>query len=86
MPDAELFTVEEVLLDPPLAGIISRPGLRTKCDRCGKEIINARQMAVGEETLCAACAGIGYYRGGFSPNAFLPTWLVPLPAGIHPVY
>ena len=62
MPDAELFTVEGVLLEPPLAAIISRPGLRTKCDRCGEEIINARQMIVGKETLCSACAGAGYYR------------------------
>ena len=61
MPDAELFTVEEVLLEPPLAAIISRPGLRTKCDCCGEEIINARQMIVGKENLCAVCAGAGYY-------------------------
>jgi len=62
MPDAELFTLEGVLLEPPLVAIISRSGLRTKCDRCGEEIINARQMIVGKENLCAVCAGAGYYR------------------------
>jgi formylmethanofuran dehydrogenase subunit E len=62
MPETELFSVEEVLLEPPLAAIISRPGLRSKCERCGEEIINARQVKVGEETLCAVCAGVGYYR------------------------
>jgi len=62
MPEAELFSFEAVLLEPPLAAIISRPGLRTKCQRCGEEIINARQVTVGGETLCATCAGAGYYR------------------------
>jgi formylmethanofuran dehydrogenase subunit E len=61
MPEAELFSFEEVVLKPSLEAIISRPGLRTKCTRCGEEIINGRQVAVGEETLCAACAGAGYY-------------------------
>lgn len=62
MPDAELFSFEDVLLEPPLAAIISRPGLRTKCRHCGEEIINARQVAVGNAILCATCAGAGYYR------------------------
>lgn len=61
MPVEELFSYEDVLLDPPLAAIISRPGLRSRCDRCGEEIINARQMTAGKETLCPACAGAGYY-------------------------
>ena len=62
MPDAELFSFKEVLLKPTLEVILSRPGLRTKCDRCGEEIINARQVTVGSETLCMACAQIGYYH------------------------
>jgi predicted methyltransferase len=45
-----------------LAAIISRPGLRTKCTRGGEEIINGRQIPVEAEILCAACAGVGYYR------------------------
>ncbi|MCX6035829.1 MAG: FmdE family protein [Chloroflexi bacterium] len=61
MPEAELFSFEKVLLEPSLAAIISRPGLHRRCDRCGEEIINARQVMVREETLCAACAGTSYY-------------------------
>lgn len=49
------------MLEPPLAAIISRPGLRTKCDHCDEEIINSRQMIMGQETLCAVCADAGYY-------------------------
>ncbi len=62
MPVAELFSFEEVLLEPPLEAIISRPGLRTKCARCGEEISNARQVFKNGVTLCKTCAGIGYYR------------------------
>jgi len=61
MPDAELFSYEAVVLEPSLAEIISRQGFRSKCDRCGEEIINARQVKVGKQTLCASCAGGGYY-------------------------
>jgi formylmethanofuran dehydrogenase subunit E len=62
MPDAELFSFEKVVLEPALEVIVSRPGLRTKCQRCGEEIINARQVKVGADILCAACAGAGYYH------------------------
>jgi formylmethanofuran dehydrogenase subunit E len=61
MPETELFSFEKVLLKPSLTAIISRPGLRRKCDRCGEEIINGRQVTVRGETLCAACAGTSYY-------------------------
>jgi formylmethanofuran dehydrogenase subunit E len=62
MPEAELFSFKEVMLEPALEVIVSRPGLRSKCQRCGEEIINARQVKVGEEILCLACAGKGYYH------------------------
>ncbi len=62
MPEAELFSFKQVSLDPALEVVLSRPGLRTHCDRCGEEIINARQVCLGSETLCLACAGMGYYH------------------------
>ena len=62
MPETELFSFKEVTLQPGLEVVLSRPGLRTKCDQCGEEIINARQVCVGTETLCLACAKLGYYR------------------------
>jgi len=62
MPEAELFSFKEVSLDPALEIILSRPGLRTHCDRCGEEIINGRQVCEGTETLCLACAQKGYYH------------------------
>ena len=62
MPETELFSFQEVSLEPILEVVLSRPGLRTKCHRCGEEIINARQLTVGTETLCATCAQMGYYN------------------------
>ncbi len=61
MPEAELFSYQEVLLDPPLERIVSRPGVRTLCGRCGEEIINERELIVDGEVLCKTCAGSSYY-------------------------
>jgi formylmethanofuran dehydrogenase subunit E len=62
MPEKELFSFNEVALEPTLEVILSKPGLRTKCNRCGEEIINARQVCVDGDTLCATCAKLGYYQ------------------------
>ena len=62
MPEAELFSFQEVELEPSLKFVLSRPGLRAKCARCGEEIINERQVLVDGAFLCAFCAGRGYYR------------------------
>jgi formylmethanofuran dehydrogenase subunit E len=62
MPERELFTFQEVVLDPPLEHLLSRPGLRAKCTQCGEEIINERQVRVEGKVLCRSCAGQGYYR------------------------
>jgi len=51
-----------VALATPAAAIVSRPILRTNCDRCGEEIINEREVITGGQTLCRSCAGPGYYR------------------------
>jgi formylmethanofuran dehydrogenase subunit E len=64
MPEQELFSFREVTLDPSLHTILSRPGVRTKCDRCGEEIINERQVCLKGVTLCKACAGESYYQAG----------------------
>jgi formylmethanofuran dehydrogenase subunit E len=63
MPDAELFSFQEVVLDPSLEALISRPGVRAKCTHCGEEIINERQRCINGKVLCRSCAGEGYYRG-----------------------
>jgi formylmethanofuran dehydrogenase subunit E len=61
MPNEELFAVQEVTLLTPVAEIISRPGIRVNCERCGEEIINEREVVQGGQILCRSCAGGGYY-------------------------
>ena len=61
MPDAELLAFEWVELTKPVAAIVSRAGARAKCELCGEEIINEREVAVDGRSLCRTCAGGGYY-------------------------
>jgi len=62
MPDVEMLTVQEVVLNSPIGQIVSRPGVRASCDVCGEEIMNEREIHRNGLTLCRACAGEGYYR------------------------
>lgn len=62
MPDDELLSIQEVFLSTPVEALISRPGVRVKCESCGEEIINQREFLQGSRTLCRACAGIAYYQ------------------------
>lgn len=61
MPEQELFECQEVLLDPPLGALLSRPEARTSCSACGEEIINERGVFRDDLVLCRTCAGLGYY-------------------------
>lgn len=62
MPERELLTLQTVELVPPVEAIVSRPVVRTACERCGEEIINECEVIRGGNTLCRSCAGDGYYR------------------------
>lgn len=62
MPAAVLFAVRQVSLLTPLAALLSTPNALTRCDRCGEEIINGREVRSAEVTLCRACHGMSYYR------------------------
>jgi formylmethanofuran dehydrogenase subunit E len=59
---ADLFTWQPVTLVTPIEAIISRAGMRAHCAHCGEEILNEREVRVGEVTLCRPCAVGGYYR------------------------
>ena len=62
MPDEEMFTVNPVVLNTSIENIVSLPGVRVKCDLCGEEIMNEREVEENGSTLCRACAGSGYYQ------------------------
>lgn len=61
MPDEELLTIWPVTLTTPIKEIVSRAGARLNCANCGEEIINEREVMLGERPLCRACAGTAYY-------------------------
>ncbi len=61
MPTAELFSVQNVQLKTPAEKIISRPGRKAICERCGEEIMNEREVFQDGLLLCQACAGGAYY-------------------------
>lgn len=62
MPLAELLLARPVELTIDLKALISRPGVRAECDRCGEEIINEREVLRNGATLCRPCAEGAYYR------------------------
>ncbi len=61
MPDEELLRIQEVVLNPSLAELLSKPIVRVNCDYCGEEIINEREIQMDGTTLCRSCANQGYY-------------------------
>ena len=62
LPDEEMLTIQEVVLNIPIEKIMSRPGLRVNCDVCGEEIMNEREVRQNGLTLCRPCAHDGYYQ------------------------
>ena len=62
MPLADLFAWQPVTLVTSIEAILSHAGHRVYCARCGEEILNEREVHVGEVTLCRPCALGGYYR------------------------
>lgn len=62
LPASDLFSVQPVELDKPLAQIVSRPGAKAICEACGEEIINGREILKNDTVLCRACAGESYYH------------------------
>lgn len=61
MPVTDLLVAQPVTLTVDLKAIISRNGIRTTCERCGEEIINAREIIHDGQVVCRTCAGDRYY-------------------------
>lgn len=62
MPDEGMFTTQNVTLRRSVNEIVSRAGVRVKCDVCGEEILNEREIYQQNLILCHTCARGGYYR------------------------
>ena len=62
MPEAELFSFEEVEVSVPPEDMPGRPLSRVRCQRCGDHVQDRRERVVDSAVLCRACAEGGYYR------------------------
>lgn len=62
LPDNELLIVQHVEITESLEKLLSKPGYRVKCQQCGEEIINEREVTQSGMVLCRACAGSSYYQ------------------------
>lgn len=61
MSSDELFQTHEVTLTLSLTAIISRPGVRVNCARCGEEILNEREIMMEGQSCCYSCAKESYW-------------------------
>lgn len=59
MPEADLLTVERVVVEP---GWLARRRVRVPCAACGEHVNYEREVRVGGRALCRGCAGGRYYR------------------------
>ena len=69
MLDDVMFNVQAVTLNTRVSEIVSRAGIRVNCDNCGEEIINEREVRLGEQVLCRACACGAYYKTSTEPQS-----------------
>lgn len=72
MPITELVCAESVRTLTPIAGFIGQAGQRIACEACGEEVLNLRQLVVGNRSLCRRCAGQPYYIESGTATATSP--------------
>jgi formylmethanofuran dehydrogenase subunit E len=76
LPDEDLLVWQHVTLTTPVAKIVSQPGRRVRCDRCGEEVMNEREIVRDGVALCQACAGAAYYRLAVTTSSPVPSRIV----------
>ena len=64
IPDEELFRIEPITVNLTPHDLPGKPMRRVICARCGEAVMDGRDVLVGEETLCKACAQGAYYQKG----------------------
>ena len=66
MPDDLLLSANPVRLVASLAELVGEARARARCDGCGEEVIDRREVVRGGQTLCRACAFGAYYLAASS--------------------
>lgn len=62
MPEDELFSVQSVRLRMDVDRVVSRAGVRVRCEICQEEVINEREISKNGKLICRSCAGDAYYE------------------------
>jgi formylmethanofuran dehydrogenase subunit E len=62
MPVEKLLCFKQVHLNLSLKDVVSKPGRKSRCELCGEEIINGRELVREDSVLCRSCAGERYYQ------------------------
>jgi len=62
MPDELLLVGRHVELSTSLSILLGEPGARVRCEACGEEVINRREVLRDGAVLCRPCADSPYYR------------------------
>lgn len=73
LPEHDIFQFQLVTLTTPIEILLGMPELRRKCDCCGEEIFNGREIAAADAILCQSCAAGGYYAFESRPAMSLHT-------------
>ncbi|MBI5824561.1 MAG: TraR/DksA C4-type zinc finger protein [Chloroflexi bacterium] len=55
IPDEELSVIQDVLLSIPIEKLINRAGAKARCEQCGEEIFNEREVVLEKRVFCRPC-------------------------------
>jgi len=61
LSNEQLLRWQPVRLSLSMDALISRPGVRVNCARCGEEILNEREQIIDGLPVCRSCLGEAYY-------------------------
>ncbi|MCF6247923.1 MAG: formylmethanofuran dehydrogenase subunit E family protein [Desulfobacula sp.] len=62
MPLSELFKVTQVQVDSKASDMPGPAEFKAACEKCGLVIRDSKEVMTNNQTLCHACADIGYYQ------------------------
>ncbi len=62
MPEDELFTVQNVVVEVPPCDMPGRPLKRVQCQRCQEWVQDGRDIEKNDEILCPNCANGAYFE------------------------
>ena len=68
MPEEELFTFQEVIVELKESDIPGKPKGRVLCQQCGEGVNDGRWEELDGRRYCRPCANGGYYRVSMTDN------------------